>query len=509
MSDLSRQISRHAVVASEGVTASERYLGKLCKRSFLSLWSYPGVFRNQTWGKCKSNGKEVCDVLVVFENHIIIFSDKQCEFPDSGNLEVDWGRWYRRAISKSAEQVWGAERWIREFPDRLFLDIHCTKPFPITLPRTADAIFHRIVVAHDGSSRCRQSLGGSGSLMLNSSVIGENHFHFPFTVGQINPEKGYVHVFDDTTLDIVMTTLDTITDFTAYLTKKERFLTGNKTICAAGEEELLAVYLRKLNAYGEHDFVIAGDYDFLSFDEGLWEDFSKNPQRMAQIERDKVSYVWDELIERFVLNAMAGTQYLSGGPLSEQETMFRFLAREPRTRRRMLAISFLEVWKRSIKSPSFWQARVMLPSGAGDPYYVFLFLKRREGDSDAEYRKIRVQLLSDYCRVVKLEHPEAMNIVGIASEAGDVQRRSEDLLYLDGSKWTAEAEAEAREIQQKIGILKKTRVEMRREHEYPVDREGNPRSTGLSRNSPCSCGSGKRFTHCCGKKLFGKRYRRK
>jgi len=36
-----------------------------------------------------------------------------------------------------------------------------------------------------------------------------------------------------------MSTLDTITDFTAYLTKKEQFLTGNKVIVAAGEEELL------------------------------------------------------------------------------------------------------------------------------------------------------------------------------------------------------------------------------------------------------------------------------
>ena len=58
----------------------------------------------------------------------------------------------------------------------------------------------------------------------------------PFTIGQIDPAKGYVHVFDDTALDIVMSTLDTITDFTAYLTKKEQFLTGNRIVMAAGKE---------------------------------------------------------------------------------------------------------------------------------------------------------------------------------------------------------------------------------------------------------------------------------
>lgn len=476
----------------------------------MSLWSYPGVFRDQGRRNGKGDGKEVCDLLVVFENHIIIFSDKECNFADSGNLEVDWGRWYKKAILKSAQQVWGAERWIREFPNRLFLDKHCKIPFPITLPQSSHAIFHRVVVAHDGSRRCQEALGGSGSLMLDSSLIGDEHSHCPFTVGQIDPSKGYVHVFDDTTLNIILKTLDTISDFTSYLTKKERFLTGNKVINAAGEEELLAVYLTKLNSAREHDFIIEGNYDLVSFDEGFWEDFSRSGQRQAQIESDKVSYAWDSLIERFVLNAMSGTQYLTtGGPLSEQETMFRFLARERRTRRRMLANSLLEVLKRSVHSPSFWDARVIAPSRAGDPYYVFLFLKRREGDSDAEYRRIRGQLLSAYCRVVKLDHAEATDIVGIASEAGYVQRRSEDLLYLNASDWSAEADAEARRIQQKLGILRKTKLGMRREHEYPVDHTGRPRSTLLSRNSPCSCGSGKRFKRCCGKKFFDQKYRRK
>jgi hypothetical protein len=80
------------------------------------------VFRDQGRSNGKGDGKEVCDLLVVFENHVIIFSDKQCSFFDSGDLQVEWRRWYKRAILKSAQQVWGAERWIREFPSRLFLD---------------------------------------------------------------------------------------------------------------------------------------------------------------------------------------------------------------------------------------------------------------------------------------------------------------------------------------------------------------------------------------------------
>jgi hypothetical protein len=52
----------------EGVTAAERYLKRLCERSFLSLWSYPGLFRDQKGPG--GQGKELCDLLVVFEDDV-------------------------------------------------------------------------------------------------------------------------------------------------------------------------------------------------------------------------------------------------------------------------------------------------------------------------------------------------------------------------------------------------------------------------------------------------------
>ena len=39
----------------------------------------------------------------------------------------------------------------------------------------------------------------------------------PFTVGQVNPSKGFVHVFDDATLPLVLQQLDTVSDFVYYL----------------------------------------------------------------------------------------------------------------------------------------------------------------------------------------------------------------------------------------------------------------------------------------------------
>src|SRR6266853_4448680 len=189
------------VQPAEGVTDAERYLAKLCKRSFLSLWSYPGVFRDQGRVDGKGDGKEVCDLLVVFDNHIIIFSDKDCQFQDGVGLKVAWARWFKKAVLASAKQVWGAERWIRGFPTRLFLDRKCTKPFPIELPKPDEAIFHRVVVAHDASRACKAVLGGSGSLMLDNGLVGDAHLtSMPFMIGRLHESRGYVHVFDDITL---------------------------------------------------------------------------------------------------------------------------------------------------------------------------------------------------------------------------------------------------------------------------------------------------------------------
>ena len=226
-----------------GVTAAERYLKRLCDQSFLSLWSYSGIYRDQDVGEGR-DGKEVCDLLVVFENHVLIFSDKDCTFPDSGDLRLDWSRWFRRAVWKSEEQVWGAERWIRTYPHRLFVDRQCTQRFPFDLPQASDAVFHRIVVAHDVSPRCVREHGGSGSLMITPHRTGKSHYDrstpeiLPFAVGDLDPAKGFVHVLDDTSLEVLLRTLDTVTDFVRYLSCKERFVRSGRLLFAAGEDEL-------------------------------------------------------------------------------------------------------------------------------------------------------------------------------------------------------------------------------------------------------------------------------
>lgn len=219
------------VERTTGITEAERYLQTLCERSFLRLWSYAGLFRDQ------GGGIEIADLMVVFGNEVIIFADKACAFPDSGDIELDWSRWYRNAISENAIHAWGAERWLRQHPDRVFLDCKCTVPFPINLPSPSDTKSHRVIVAHNVSDRCGKQFGGSGTLMCS---ILANHNPTPFTIWDIDSSKGFVHIFDDESLDRVLGTLDTISDFVAYLNAKETLVRSGKLLHSPGEEETLA-----------------------------------------------------------------------------------------------------------------------------------------------------------------------------------------------------------------------------------------------------------------------------
>ena len=442
---------------ADGVTSSERYLTALCDRTFLSLWSYPNVYRVP--------GKELCDLLIVFEQHIIIFSDKHCVFPNSGNLDLDWARWYRRAIKKSAEQLYRAERWIRSQPDRIFLDSRCTKRFPLKLSPEADMKIHRVIVAHGAAARCSQELGGSGSLMVSSRIIRNDHVlgrearGIPFMVGQLDPAKGYVHVLDDMTLDVLLRTLDTVADFTAYLTKKEQLIQRGCGLAATGEEDLLGYYLTHVNADGEHDFVIDGQYSAIALDQGFWLDFIDSPERQRQLKANQVSYIWDHIIERFTQNFLRGTShYISDTSLASHETILRFFAREPRTRRRMLMSAIMGMIQNT--QPTWRRIQVFMPSRAGDPYFVFVIFPIPEHCSYDEYREVRMMFLDICCRVVKLDYPDALDIVGFATETSITDGRSEDAGYFDARAWTEELAAVARQDKESLNILTRpTRIE--------------------------------------------------
>jgi hypothetical protein len=69
-----------AIQKSSGHTPTERYLSHLCDRTFLGLWSYANPF--------KGDGKEPCDLIAVFENHVFLFFDRESRKFDRVNADV-------------------------------------------------------------------------------------------------------------------------------------------------------------------------------------------------------------------------------------------------------------------------------------------------------------------------------------------------------------------------------------------------------------------------------------
>ncbi len=339
--------------------------------------------------------------------------------------------------------------------------------------------------------------------MLVPEMVGGDHYDttrerfLPFAVGTIDPSKGFVHVIDDFSLDVLLKTVDTAEDLARYLQQKESLVLSRRLGHAAGEEDLLAYYLSRADKGGQHYFDVPADSTAIFIGEGFWESFQSHPDRLAQIEADRVSYAWDDLIEKFTQHLLGGTQYYQSDPsVPAQEVALRFLAAERRFHRRILAKGLRGLLQ--LGDTQDRATRVVLPRSSGDPCYVFLSFKPRQDRTPEQYRTVRRNILGALCMVTRMRFPDARHIVGIATEPwGTGATRSEDFVYLDGTSWDDEQAAEAARLQTEFGFLTDVKQWKMNEPEYPRERDRKLRK-GRNRNRACPCGSGRKYKKCCG-----------
>lgn len=446
---------------AHSMTDSERYLASLCRRAFLSLWAYPNVYTDEGKPTGKGVGKELCDLLVVFGSDVLVFSDKHCEYKETGNDEVDWKRWYRKAITKSVNQLRGAASFIERFPERIYLDKECTQRFPVAIPDITARRVHLVAVTR-GSMEANKAFHANqsiGSLRFISEIEGDEA---PFAIGEIPSKWGPIHVVDEHSLDVIFKELDTVPDFVAYL-KKRSSLLGQRAaeLIVDGEEQLLARYLVNLNQAGEHDFfpeplqVDGGLVNLVYIQEGHWESLVKNPQYIAKKREDAVSYAWDKLIARFIdLGRPDIVDVVPQAWRGDSEPAVRQMADENRFARRILGHG-LTNFIGSAK-PGKSTARVMRSPDDANRAYVLLTVPYDRDFRDYDhYRTYRVQRLYAYCLVARLSATAANTVVGIAidSPGGHQRGGSEDLLYSFEPVITDELIAQAKNVQNELGIL--------------------------------------------------------
>jgi hypothetical protein len=448
-----------AIVRREGVNENERRLKDLCDRAFLTLWSYPSVH--------KSPGQEACDLLVVSGNDVIIFSDKAGPFSEQVDVHVGWAKWYRKAVGESLNQLRGAERRLKQHPDRLYVDAACTQPLPLQIPDPTVARYHRVAVVHGALERHASESGGSGALAIVPDIVGSAHCaslydrREPFAIGQVDPAFGFVHVMDGPSLDILLSELDTVSDLLAYLRWKEDLIENGRLERASGEPDLLAYYIERVRLTQNYNPTLPDSVGRLSLPAGAWDRYETSEACQSRQQANESSQVIDRLVEQFNRNAFTRTEYAASTPgVAGLEKIMRFLSREPRTRRRIIGDA-LETLLREAPADHFSAMTVVHPSEPGDPRYVLLLLSPHHRDPRvrdyAQYREFRLWMLCEYCRAVRYQFPDAQDIVGIATDLTQGTGRSEDAVYYDGRNFTEQDAGAAEDLIKRTGALQSLR----------------------------------------------------
>ena len=371
------------------------------------------------------NGKELCDILIVFDPYVIVFSVKEIQFADEKALEsVALKRWRRKAVDESVKQIYHAQgRITRGIP------AYTDQEKQILIPNLESLRVHLIAMA----------LGSKGKAPIESRDFG----------------KGFVHVYEEESIYLLLRELDTITDFVGYLTAVESLLLkgdAKSIVLQGGHEDLLALYLLNDHAFPQNfNALIVGD--------DLWDGFEERPEVKRRRQEDKISYLWDGLVEILARHESEGTwEYTLDG--RQAELALRTMAKESRFNRRLLAQQIDEILR---TTPQGMSRGRLIQSSSG---VVYVFLLSGKGYSREERRAE----LADRCFVARDIVPTSRTVVGIATETYNPSAPgfSFDVCYLHSEDWTPEQHMKAQEAREKFGWFPQDRERHVRFDEYPA-----------------------------------------
>lgn len=479
---------------STGVTDTERILAEFCERSFLKLWSYPNPH--------KDDGHELCDLLAAFDNYVFIFFDRRNEWPEVSDKDpqVLWDRWRRNVIDRQLKTAHGAERYIRSGRP-IFVDARREQPFPIPFDRD-NAIIHKIIVAHGAKEACERASSKNvyGSLAITyTSSDGSATAPFQVEIDKLHP----VHILDSHNMPIVLEQLDTVSDFAAYLDEKVRAISKLDHLAYCGEEDLLAHYLLNYDRESKRHIIGSKDKTFngLMIGEGEWHDFVQSDLYRNTKREDKISYFWDNLIQRTCQNKLDGT--LGGDSDIEQgKSAIYEMVKEPRFMRRSLSDKMLSAVERFPRDDGDYRQVTWIPSFQPNVAYVFLQLRApAEVKAHPDFRQLRMQTLQIACGAAKNKFPQLVKVIGIGIEPprSPSDHVAEDFVLLHCATWTQEERAYYEDLNKEWKFFNTPNVQQfsdRVTQFIPPDRP--TKRVKVGRNDLCPCGSGKKFKKCHG-----------
>ena len=381
---------------------SEKIVHDLAKKTFLVDWCFPNP-------KLQDD-KELCDLLVVFDNIAIVWQIKDLKLNKNGK--------YKKAeVDKNLRQLSGAVRQMFGLKSKIELS-NARRRKEVFDPSSIKEVF------------------------LVSVLLGEGENYY----SALEEIKGRnVHVFTKEFTEIALNELDTIGDFCAYLRAKEEFFRGDhkSIIVTGGEQEILAAYLREGRSFKQFEKATQ-----IYLDGTLWDGLLTEPRFIKKKKADKISYGWDSIINR----AHTGS--------SQYELVARELARPNRFERRYLSRVFMEAHvmaHEDDKGDLF--RRIMATDGVT---YCFLFM-----DNFDEKREKRQAMLAAICYFARGKFPQNVKVIGIATEKKFRPVSSYDFVFIDKPNWTKEDKKKIEQLQKDMGMFINPKIGETHEDEYP------------------------------------------
>lgn len=272
----------------------EEAVNKIAFETYLKYWCYPNP-KDEL-----GNKNEICDLLIIFQNHLIIISIKNYSF------NGDYERYFRSTLKKAISQIHGAERKLLNTNNNNRFNHPETGAFYFS-PENYDSV-HRLIIN------------------LNTVPL----FH---PGGLITKNNEFAHIFNWNSFLGIVTELNTIPDFIEYLKEREFTFKYTEFVMMLGEEndwdaetyksfvlyntellkvqkrfilfsgselDLLANYLfndRKFNKIFYSDKYNGANFQF----DGKWQEYLKLKEVQSKKKDDRVSYFVDEFVKREVL----------------------------------------------------------------------------------------------------------------------------------------------------------------------------------------------------------------
>lgn len=375
------------------MTPSEKYVTNLCQKSFLPFWNFPNPI-----GK---KNKELCDVLVVCGNYILIISVKDIRVSSHTDKEVQYERWVKKAVEDSAKQIYGAERFLKTV-DEVYAKNRKNK---ISLPPKNKRILLRIAIAFGSDNT------------------------FPLPYGDFG--QGYVHVFDEESTSILLSELDTITDFTKYLTDKVQFLKG-KYFSMPKESDFLALYIQT-------GLDIDEKVDSIVSDGGLWDSYVESEEYKEWQKLLPQSKIWDYMIAQ--LHDYHISEETTDKRRNEIEEAIRIINQESRINR----IELGGILDNAIQRKT--NARMLRPLKDAKHCYVFMPLTSKNWEGKEKELELR-------CIVARIENPSVDSVIGIGFGNNGNGQDVYDICSHYIPEMSEEFIIRAKEVQDELGYFK-------------------------------------------------------